>query len=166
MSSTDNGNAEAIPKDGYRMARNCVASNGYGVPLFQPKQLRQESYPMSISAAKFRPPSNSTASASLPSNTPTKDSSPPTAPILKNLYSILKPGGYLQWFDTDHRKASIDAAKPGLKQTGGEGYIKHLNGLQNFDWTSPLSAHFANTGFTSISDQLFAAAAASQELLR
>ncbi|KAA6411328.1 MAG: hypothetical protein FRX48_04608 [Lasallia pustulata] len=125
MSSTDNGNAEAIPKDGYRMARNCVASNGYGVPLFQPKQLRQESYPMA-----------------------------------------LEPGGYLQWFDTDHRKASIDAAKPGLKQTGGEGYIKHLKGLQNFDWTSPLSAHFANTGFTSISDQLFAAAAASQELLR
>ncbi|PQE31078.1 umta methyltransferase family protein [Rutstroemia sp. NJR-2017a WRK4] len=85
-------------------------------------------------------------------------------PVLDNILTLLKPGGYIQWDDSDFGNIYCPSSNPELKCTNLEKErewiykvpLSRLGGISNFKWISELEHIFQSRDIAVIQDGLFA----------
>ncbi|MCJ1270762.1 hypothetical protein MMC22_010659 [Lobaria immixta] len=71
-------------------------------------------------------------------------------PILKNLISMLKPGGYVQWTEFNPHSERVTSARPELKKTALEQVQGIINPHMHCNWVARLSQLFTQQGLTDV----------------
>lgn len=71
--------------------------------------------------------------------------------VLKNLITMLRPGGYLQWIEHDPHDAKIIPANPGLKSSSSEATLGRIQSFRDFNWISNLESILQEMGFVDVS---------------
>ncbi|MCJ1366387.1 hypothetical protein MMC16_005515 [Acarospora aff. strigata] len=74
------------------------------------------------------------------------------AAILKELYKLLKPGGYLQWVEYDPISFTVVSPDPSLKQSANQKHVQIIQGPAGkaTEWPSKLPSYLADTGFQQV----------------
>ncbi|KAL2042758.1 hypothetical protein N7G274_004517 [Stereocaulon virgatum] len=77
-------------------------------------------------------------------------------PVLKNMFSLLKPGGYLQWSDHNVTTWSIVTASPELGSSKVRAMIEETDKLapSKLNWLSQLPYNFIKQGLQDVSHRL------------
>ncbi|KAL9602211.1 MAG: hypothetical protein Q9179_002615 [Wetmoreana sp. 5 TL-2023] len=72
--------------------------------------------------------------------------------IMKNLYKMLKPGGFLQWVEYDPTSFRVVSPEPSLKQSANDKHIQIIRGPQGIatTWPSELPVHFMHVCFEGV----------------
>ncbi|KAK4663664.1 hypothetical protein QC763_610390 [Podospora pseudopauciseta] len=76
-------------------------------------------------------------------------------PIIRNIFKLLKPGGWLQWDELDTVNMSIQKVDPALETPALEELRKWSWADGRLDWTVKLPEFMEKEGFTEVKGDLF-----------
>jgi len=74
------------------------------------------------------------------------DNADPRA-VMRNLFKLLKPGGYLQWDELDIVNMTVKKASPSIQSPALDQLCQMSRGEGRFDWTLQLAMVMTEVGF-------------------
>ncbi|KAI1809058.1 hypothetical protein GGS20DRAFT_399389 [Poronia punctata] len=75
-------------------------------------------------------------------------------PIARNLFKLLKPGGYIQWDEIDVVHKGVKKADPSQQTPGLDGLVEWFGSQNPYLWTVRLAEFLADVGFTETKTEL------------
>ena len=76
-------------------------------------------------------------------------------PVLKNLMTMLRPGGRLQWVEHDPHAAKIVPASSDLEHSASAATLSRIQSFGDFSWVSQLGSSCRDIGFIDVSVHIY-----------